>query len=229
MFSLLFRVGLYEQAQIANVFRFGILVIAAIFAWMAFAKRGPRSVPKSTIGAFIVVPFVLAILLFGGVAQYDLAYAVDHFAELDVLNPEFYLESLEGLSDDSLGYLFSLGFVIAAALLRETCLRGFVIGGMLKNGAGLISVSFTSAMLDILIVIVTALIAVIIELTRLFEYGLDNDFLGFTLMQQGGPLLIAAVSGFALGMLRALSGRVWPGLLLSVLAGIASMLVLMQL
>lgn len=229
VFSLLFRVGLYEQAQIANVFTFGILAIAAIFAWMAFAKRGPRPTPISTIGAFTVVPFALAILLFGGIAQYDLAYAVDRFAELDVLNPEFYFESLENLSGDSLGYLFSLGFVIVAALLREICLRGFVIGGMLKNGASLISVSFTSAMLEILIVIVIALISVIIELSRMFEYGLDNEILGFTLMRQGVPLLIAAGSGFALGMLRALSGRVWPGLLLSVLAGITSVLVLMQL
>lgn len=229
MFSLLFRFGLYEQAQIAGVFRFGILVIAATFAWMAFAKSGPRSVPMSTIGAVIVVPFTLAILLFEGIAQYNLAYAVDRFVELDVLNAEFYFDSLEAFSNDSLGYLFSLGFVIAAAFLREICLRGFVIGGMLKNGAGLISVSFMSAMLDALIVIVTVLISVIIELTRMLEYGLDNDFFGFTLMRQGGPILVAAMSGFALGMLRALSGRVWPGLLLSLMAGMASMLILLQL
>lgn len=226
MFSLLFRMGMYEQAQIANLFAFGVLIISTIFAWVAFAKKGPKPAAMSALAAMVIAPIALAVLLFGGLAQYEFGFALDQFIELDVLNPDLYLDGIEDILDGSYEYLLSLGFVTFAALLREFCLRGFVLGGMIKNGAGLISVGLTSAMLDMLLVLATASIAVIIELTRMFDYGLDWDIFGMAVMRHGSPLIIAAITGLFLGLLRALSGRIWPGMLVSVLAGIGSMLIL---
>lgn len=216
--NLFYRLEWYNLSSTLNIALWLILVVALLVTLVAYLRRGPKTEPKSMVVGFVLVPIVVALCLFHWLGRMDMATAVSAFQDLRVLDVEAFAYGFERFVErETLQAVLTLGFVCISAVLREVCFRGFVVGGMVKNGAGLLAISATSALLDVCIVLVTALVLSLVNLSEVFEYGLGFEFVVAPFIQAAPGLATAACMGAALGLLRWYSGSVWPGVIISAL------------
>lgn len=117
-----------------------------------------------------------------------------------------------------------LAVFVALALLKEVAFRGFVLGGMLKDGNSKVKAVVTSVGLELALLFVyfiIALFGVIYDIV--FNYGNFSYVLDFLPYFALGAIY-SAILGVALALMRIISGAVWPCILVSIVTAVSAII-----
>ena len=209
-----------------------IVAIPFLIAFVGYARK-PINLPNRNV----LFGVLAAVLLFPvSLSSNYLSFttfpvAFDAIVTLDLFHPVIYLDGLQNilLEQSSTDVVLLIVIVVMLFVLREIAFRGYLVGSMKRNGAGVVKIAAMNGVAEVALILIANLIFIAFFMWREITSGYffpDELIRNLGFYFQSLPRDIVATLIFATSMMaiRLISGRMWLNMIVAGLVGLLAML-----